>query len=239
MWLKAGLITRKRDVTKVYEDERLNELDYEEVCDERFYDAVLCRRILFHRIYMEEIVKEKDKYWNSVLDFNAYIHRTCNHHNWFGYLTIFERIFATCAFVITLCFYNRGNENVNIIKFGHICWKRYFEAFTGEFYEQGGWCQLRKAARSYILPFMFLQAFVRDPENALIEVAAAIKNNYNILRLTYIIGECDTVSKRYVKFVENVYKFNNIRGELVVHEECLYAEYILNELKYLCSPCVL
>ncbi|GBM63408.1 hypothetical protein AVEN_82261-1 [Araneus ventricosus] len=239
VWLKGGLIPRKYDATQIYKDECLSDNDYKEVCDKLFYDAVLCRRILFQRIYTEEITKEKDRYWDSVSDFYEYIHSMCYRYDCFGCLTVFERLFATCAFVLNLCFYNRENENVDIIKFGHICWATYFNAFTEEFYEQGGWNQLKNVANSYTLPLRFLQMCLNEPENAFTEVTEAIQN-YNNLKQTSIIHECETVSKLWIKsHIKNMHTSSNNLVEFVAYVKCMPTEHILNELKRLCSPCAL
>ncbi|CAL1276324.1 unnamed protein product [Larinioides sclopetarius] len=239
VWLKGGLISRKYDATEIYKDECLSDNDHKEICDKLFYDVVLFRRILFQQIFMEEIMKGKDTYWDSVSDFYEYIHSTCNRYDLFGSLTVFERMFATCAFVLNLCFYNRENENVDIIKFGHICWAAYFDAFTAEFYEQGGWKQLKKVAYSYTLPLRFLQVCLSEPENALTEVTEAIEN-YNKFKQTSTIHEYETVSILWVKTrVENLYKSSNSLVEFASYEKCMPTEHILSELKRLCNPCTL
>ncbi|GBM66386.1 hypothetical protein AVEN_197799-1 [Araneus ventricosus] len=58
-------------------------------------------------------------------------------------------MFATCAFVLDFCIRIHQYNMVDVIEYGHMFWAMYFDKFTKEFYERGGWPELKVVAESY------------------------------------------------------------------------------------------
>ncbi|KAF8784905.1 hypothetical protein HNY73_010517 [Argiope bruennichi] len=69
-------------------------------------------------------------------------------------------MFATLTFVTFICLrISEETENViDIVKYGHIFWSMYFDKFTDEFYEKGGWNKLKTEANLY----EYLPKFILD-----------------------------------------------------------------------------
>ncbi|GBM68897.1 hypothetical protein AVEN_117468-1 [Araneus ventricosus] len=244
--LGTELLQSKYDVTKVYKDECLAYPECNEASDcDHLYDAIMFRRWLFQKLYLEEIQTQVNEFRHSQTDFYSYVLRTCNRVDLFGNLTIFDRVFATCAFVCCLCSYCCDSYYSEIMRYGHIYWAMYFDNFADEFYKQGGWNRLKMVAVSYKLPIDFVE-ILQVEESAditLIKIRKAIKS-YSRFKKIGEIDHDECISMSWAKFYTQYINGSSDNDVDEFFEEfhsneiknCTEIENILKQLKYLCDP---
>ncbi|GIY61593.1 uncharacterized protein CEXT_472161 [Caerostris extrusa] len=141
-----------RDVRDLYREERLSESDYEDACSGIYISAVKCLSVLTNYSQTEFINNSREEYSESLSDFYDFIIRACNRQDFFGSLTIFERMLSTVEFVMGLgmcCFVNSIHFNTSPVLYIPLSWAMYFDRHSQEFYEQGGWTKLKEVALLY------------------------------------------------------------------------------------------
>ncbi|GFY57679.1 uncharacterized protein TNIN_457111 [Trichonephila inaurata madagascariensis] len=158
-----------------YEEYRDSEHEFH-IC---YLTAVRCFRFFYGSIYYEEIGKKYDKISTSISDFLDFICKTCDRVDLFGGLTIFERFFATCAFVLELCHYSFPHDSTKFIKFAHFYWTMYFDKYNEEFNQKGGWEKLKKVSKSYNTVMEFITYHVIFVNGSL-SLLAEIVHDYEI-----------------------------------------------------------
>ncbi|GFW93097.1 uncharacterized protein TNCV_3888381 [Trichonephila clavipes] len=165
-----------------YEEYRDSEHDFH-IC---YLTAVKCFRLFYGSIYYEEIKKTYDKISTSISDFLDFICKTCDREDLFGGLTIFERFFATCAFVLELCHYSFPRDSTKFIKFAHFYWTMYFDKYNEEFNEKGGWEKLKKVSKSYntVMDFVAYHVIFVNGNLSLLEIAEIVHDYENFIKFS-------------------------------------------------------
>ncbi|GIX71479.1 uncharacterized protein CDAR_196081 [Caerostris darwini] len=102
-------------------------------------------------VYTHYFYNTYHEYSHSLSDLYDFIVKTFN-EDWFEPLPVFERMLATCEFVITLgvyCSFRNKYGKSDILSHIHVYWTMYFDRYSDEFYQQGGWKELKKVANFY------------------------------------------------------------------------------------------
>ncbi|GIY67482.1 uncharacterized protein CDAR_421761 [Caerostris darwini] len=210
-WKQYEQFEYECDLDEVYENE-LDQSSDPDRCylyDRRYNVAVDIMAIMYHNLHYESIRTTYNEFSCCLSDFQNYVSVQCGREDWFGYFTIFDRIFATCAFVINLCNYcfkNQTYRSETLLKHGHVCWAMYFDRFGDEFYSQGGWKQLRKVASTYTKPYQVIDkyVFLLDQEvtnfSFLPELLQSTTHFCNFLKEVRYDAH-KTLTKQWVKFL--------------------------------------
>ncbi|GIX71474.1 uncharacterized protein CDAR_196061 [Caerostris darwini] len=178
-----------RDVRDLYREERLSESDYEDTCSEIYISAVKCLSVMTNYCQSEFINKSREEYSDSLSDFYDFIIRTCNRQDFFGSLTIFERMLSTLEFVVglgTYCYVHSIHFNTSPMLYIPLSWAMYFDRHSQEFYEQGGWTKLKEVALLY--------DYISNPV-------------HRLFALNYRFKVETTITNRVNECVENVLSF--------------------------------
>ncbi|GIY24946.1 uncharacterized protein CDAR_166051 [Caerostris darwini] len=133
----------------LYEEEYLSELD------DWYCTALDCLSVIVLQMYREYIENTHGEYSSSISDLNSYIVSTCCREDLFGRLPFFDRIFCTAQFVIMLgdfCMERKFFTVEKLFRCVYLSWAMYLDRFSKQFYELGGWEQLKTVAASYRLP---------------------------------------------------------------------------------------
>ncbi|GIY76938.1 uncharacterized protein CDAR_265111 [Caerostris darwini] len=120
-----------------------------------YYLPLHCLSTLATHIYERHVINTRNEFSSSVSDLSTYIVNTCYREDLFGNFAFFDRIFATIQFVVSLgvfCMKRNIFKLETLLRCAHISWAMYFDRFSEQFYEKGGWKQLKLTAASYILP---------------------------------------------------------------------------------------
>ncbi|KAF8770883.1 hypothetical protein HNY73_018360 [Argiope bruennichi] len=240
------MLSPEYDVTEVYKDEYLAYPDCVEASNcEELCEAVMFRRWLSAKLYIKEIRAQINEFQNSQMDFYYYIIRTCNRVDLFGSLPIFEKVFATSAFVSCLCSFCYRKNFTEVMRCSYICWAMYFDEFIDEFYEQGGWTGLKIVAASYRRPVELLNITSKQESLivVLIKIRKAIKDFFRFKKIEEIYY-AENISVSWVKYyARNINKssdndFDYLTEESYNNELENYSEVedSLMHLKYLCDP---
>ncbi|GIY58980.1 uncharacterized protein CEXT_23021 [Caerostris extrusa] len=193
----------QRKASDVYGQERLSNFDYEETCDDVYLQAMDTIANVFETTCNDYIHETRSEFSDSFSDLFNYIVRTCSCGDWLENFTIFDHMFVTCKFVILLgmyCLNNNIHRRECLQRHIHVCWAMYFDRFTEEFYEQGGWMELRKMATSYKI----LNKPIRNPQ-ILQRIFNLHKNLEFYEKLGRILNNlkrlCHPSNSRFQKFV--------------------------------------
>ncbi|KAF8773741.1 hypothetical protein HNY73_016374 [Argiope bruennichi] len=232
-----------------YVDECMMDVeDYQQrIYDDCFYQAAVCRQYFFRRIFHDKFEENPDFYTSSYSDFYDYVHIILSQYDLFGYLHLFDRMLASCAFVADLCLFCYSNGHQSFVKIAHLCWALYFDKFTEEFYEIGGWEDFRKVALAYSLPFIFLTTHIEPKMTSsyifvsLTRLRLSLANFVNFLNSG--INTKKTASKNWIEFRRNnwdIFQFVQRQYKKVNQEpqNAIEAENLLLNLAFSCRPCI-
>ncbi|GBM63417.1 hypothetical protein AVEN_82267-1 [Araneus ventricosus] len=227
----------KPSIFQIYGDECCKSNSYVEACDTMYYEAMLCRFLSFKTIYLKELAAKKIKSLKSLSDCYDYVIQICDRNDLFGHLTVLERMFATSAFVLTLCeyIYFETTSVIDVLNFGHLFWATYFDKFTETFYKAGGWKELGRVAESY---FMFASSLdlAAQSENYL-NVMKEASVNYHKFKKTAELYEYKHVTKHWIKFhINNFENYITISLNYQHSIDAYEGELLLEDFKRLCDP---
>ncbi|GIY24823.1 hypothetical protein CDAR_533241 [Caerostris darwini] len=127
--------------------------------DDWYYSPLdfLCTLVL--KMYREFIENTHSEYSSSISDLSSYIVSTCGREDLFGRLPFFDRIFFTGQFLIMLgdfCMEGSMFTVDKLFRCVYLSWAMHLDRFSKQFYELGGWKQLRTVAASYRVPSQLL-----------------------------------------------------------------------------------
>ncbi|GFY63194.1 uncharacterized protein TNIN_115891 [Trichonephila inaurata madagascariensis] len=245
-WLKENFLLRSFETSFMYRNEYHLISQNGEAYKESYFKAVSLRCQLFRHVFQKEITENLSGFQFSAMYISDYISTTCERDDLFGNLTIFERLFFTCAFVVHLSiFCYKMQSYKEVIKYAHLCWAIYFEKYMPGFYRLGGWSQLMIVSVSYNLPYDLLstcKALTVKDENSITFKVLEDVNSYKNFTLFMDI-DYSTISKAWVRFhLQNLDRFevcNGIENIKTVKDmkDSKKVEKVLTQLKRLCDPC--
>ncbi|CAL1276323.1 unnamed protein product [Larinioides sclopetarius] len=248
LWFDMQEINDVPDIVEIYRDECVVEDTYFEACDYWYHKAVCFRSNLFCSIYDSKTSFQETKEIKSLSDVYEYIVRICDQDDLFAHLTVFERMLSTSEFVLNIyCSILRENSTfTDLLRYGHILWAMYFDKYTDEFYEKGGWRKLKHEAKSYKFLLEFDQIFYGYTGYYLQSAKEAIVNYYhfkNAIDYEERKHKCSVpVSKLWIKFrIEQFESYINIPLSYEYYVSAYEAELLLKDLKLLldstrCNP---
>ncbi|GFS63018.1 uncharacterized protein NPIL_317541 [Nephila pilipes] len=244
LWCNKKFLSQYSGLSSLYPNE-CHLVSQDEIFQESYLKAVSMRYQLFHAVFHKEISENVPGFEFSSSRISNYISFTCDRDDLFVNLTVFERIFATCAFVVQLgffCYEIQGYKD--IIRYAHLCWAMYFDKYSEQFYCLGGWSQLMITSASYVLPWEFFSCKIMVLQHIyfrLFEVMKAIED-YETFKSRSSF-DCKTLSKTWIKFhQQNLYKLDNFDGVVDAKKkqditDSKSVEKLLAHLKRLCDPC--
>ncbi|GIY22553.1 hypothetical protein CEXT_780371 [Caerostris extrusa] len=144
----CDLIT-ENEFVHLYDDEYLS------VLDDWYCTALDCLCVIVLKMYREYIENTRSEYSSSISDLSSYIVNTCCREDLFGCLPLFDRIFFTGEFLTMLgdfCMERKIFTLEKLFRCVYLSWAMYLDRFSKQFYELGGWKQLKMVAASYRVP---------------------------------------------------------------------------------------
>lgn len=245
-WKKQKFFSETFEASFMYRDEYHLVSQNEKLYKESYFKAVFIRCQLFRQVFQKEISENFFLLESSAMCISDYISTTCERNDLFGNLTIFERLFSTCAFVVHLsifCYKIKGRRDIT--GYAHLCWAMYFEKYSEEFYKLGGWNQLSIVSVSYVLPYELLSfctyLIVKDAYSLILKMTEAMDSYKNFLLFADL--DYTTISKAWVIFhLQKLNRFDvcdgikNKKSEQNIRDSN-EVEKILTHLKRFCDPC--
>ncbi|GBM63409.1 hypothetical protein AVEN_82262-1 [Araneus ventricosus] len=234
-FMSHRLIKYKPSVFELYGDECFGAPSYAEVYDDLFHKAIFCRRELFQIVYKGELMYEKIESCKSPSDLFDYLINRCDQNYLFHNLNVFERMFATCAFVVSMCVHIYWYNIVDVISYGHLFWAIFYYQYTEEFYKEGGWNELKRVANTYDLLYEFLALFPENFDNYFSAIKEATVNYRHFKKVVF--SKEQHVSKMWVRFrIENFENYVRIPVSYEISLNPIKIEFLLEELKQFCDP---
>ncbi|GFS59127.1 uncharacterized protein TNCV_70061 [Trichonephila clavipes] len=248
-WCKTGLLSKEPKISSLYPEEYDLDPENADIYEYANDLAVYVMHIFYGFIFEDEFSKLNTHFEPSPSYISDYISRTCGRDGLFcGDLTVFELMLTSCAFVINLCLNCVLNLNYkDVINYAHLCWAMYFEEYKKEFYDQGGWNQLKIVSLSYIPTRDFLFTYPmsiflpKEKRRHFIFDIMKTVDNYKTFS-SRIPANCKTVSKAWVKHHlqsfnisdDSIVTINKTEGQDVGNPKVM-RDFIL-KLRHLCDP---
>ncbi|GFY63193.1 uncharacterized protein TNIN_115881 [Trichonephila inaurata madagascariensis] len=248
-WYRTGFLSEEPSISSLYPEEYDLDPENADIYEPSHEVAIYVINMFYSCIFEDELSKLNAQFEASPSHISDYIFRTCGRDGLFlGDLTVFELLLTSCTFVINLCIACMMNLNYkDVISYAHLCWAMYFEEYKKEFYDQGGWNQLKIVSLSYIQTRDFLSTY-RTPlflpnENRRDFILNIMKtvDNYKTF-VNRIPANCKTVSKAWVK--HHLQNFNKSDDSIVTIDKTerqdtrnpkVMRNFLL-KLRHLCDP---